>query len=45
MLAAGRRRLSLTDCVSFEVMRRSESATAFAFDTHFTEQGFSLYGA
>lgn len=39
-LAAGRRRLSLVDCASFEVMRRSGIRTAFAVDKHFREQGF-----
>lgn len=42
LLTAGRRRLSLVDCVSFEVMRRGGIATAFALDPHFAEQGFSL---
>lgn len=40
-LAAGMRRLSLVDCVSFEVMRRQRIDTAFAFDRHFAEQGFA----
>lgn len=40
VLAAGRRRLSLVDCVSFEVMRRLRLRKCFAFDAHFTEQGF-----
>jgi predicted nucleic acid-binding protein len=40
LLAAGRRRLSLVDCVSFEVMRRRQIGRAFAYDAHFTEQGF-----
>ena len=40
MLAQGRRRLSLVDCVSFEVMRRSGVVRAFCFDPHFTEAGF-----
>jgi predicted nucleic acid-binding protein len=42
VLAAGRRGLSLVDCVSFEVMRRHGIQTAFAFDRHFAEQGFSV---
>lgn len=42
MLHANRRNLSLTDCVSFEVMRRLKARRAFAFDRHFTEQGFEL---
>lgn len=40
MLTAGRRDLSLVDCVSFELMRRLGLDTAFAFDAHFAEQGF-----
>lgn len=40
LLTAGRRDLSLVDCVSFEIMRRLGLQTAFAFDTHFTQQGF-----
>lgn len=43
MLAAGRRRLSLTDCVSFEIMRRNGCTTAFVFDPHFSERGFESY--
>ena len=41
-LVNNRRKLSLTDCVSFEVMRDSGIRTAFAFDRHFTEQGFTI---
>ena len=40
VLAAARRRLSLVDCVSFEIMRRLGIKTAFVFDHHFEEQGF-----
>ena len=40
MLAAGKRRLSLTDCVSFKMMRRNGCDRAFAFDPHFDQQGF-----
>lgn len=40
LLTAGRRRLSLVDCVSFEVMRKAGIELAFAFDPHFAEQGF-----
>ena len=40
-LAANRRKLSLVDCVSFEVMRRRKIDRAFAFDGHFAEQGFA----
>jgi predicted nucleic acid-binding protein len=40
LLAAGRRELSLVDCVSFEVMRRLTISTAFAFDRDFARAGF-----
>lgn len=40
--AAGRGDLSLVDCASFEAMRRLAIATAFAFDTHFVQQGFAI---
>ena len=40
LLTARRRKLSLVDCVSFEVARRLGVDTAFAFDRHFVEQGF-----
>ncbi|MEA3397847.1 MAG: PIN domain-containing protein [Chloroflexota bacterium] len=41
LLAAGRRRLSLVDCTSFEIMRRLGLRTVFAFDRHFAELGFT----
>lgn len=41
MLAALRRRLSLVDCSSFEIMRNAGIKEVFAFDPHFKEQGFS----
>ena len=37
-------RLSLTDAVSFEVMRRERISRAFAFDQHFVTAGFELLG-
>ena len=40
LLTAGRRQLSLVDCVSFDVMRRLGAKTAFTLDSHFAEQGF-----
>ena len=40
LLAAGRKRLSFVDCVSFETMRRERIRRAFTFDRHFHEQGF-----
>lgn len=40
VLAAGRRGLSLVDCVSFGVMGDLAIREVFAFDEHFAEQGF-----
>jgi len=40
LLAAGKRRLSLVDCVSFEVMRVRGIRRALTLDRHFSEQGF-----
>jgi uncharacterized protein len=40
LLTAARRRLSLVDCASFVIMRRRGITEAFAFDSHFSEQGF-----
>ncbi len=40
-LAASRRKLSFVDCVSFDVMRYLGIRYAFAFDLHFSEQGFT----
>lgn len=40
MLTAGRKKLSLVDCVSFETMRLFGLTTAFTLDKHFKEQGF-----
>jgi predicted nucleic acid-binding protein len=42
LLAAGRRKLSLVDCTSFEIMRSLGIKTVFAFDSHFVEQGFKI---
>ena len=39
-LVAARGSLSLVDCASFEIMRRTGLAAAFAFDRHFREYGF-----
>ena len=41
LLAASRKKLSLVDCLSFQTMRRFSVHTAFCFDRHFSEQGFS----
>jgi len=40
VLTAGRKQLSLVDCVSFDVMRHRGLECAFAFDKHFSQQGF-----
>lgn len=40
----GDQRFSLTDAVSFEVMRRGRVEVAFAFDPHFVTAGFDLLG-
>ena len=42
VLAAGRKKLSLVDCSSFEIMRRAGIRRAFTLDRHFEEQGFSV---
>jgi uncharacterized protein len=42
LLAAGRKKLSLVDCVSFQTMRQLGVRTAFCFDGHFREQGFTM---
>lgn len=41
LLAASRRKLSLVDCTSFQVMRQFGIRHAFAFDRHFEEEGFA----
>jgi predicted nucleic acid-binding protein len=45
LLTANRRRLSLVDCASFLVMRTNDIRKAFAFDQHFSEQGFEIESA
>lgn len=35
-------RFSLTDAVSFELMKREKLTHAFAFDPHFVTAGFAL---
>jgi predicted nucleic acid-binding protein len=42
VLAAGKKRLSLVDCASFQGMRESGVRTVFCFDRHFHEQGFEV---
>ncbi len=41
LLTANRRNLSLVDCASFTTMRRLGIKKTFAFDKHFSEQGFT----
>ena len=41
-LAAGRRSLSLIDCVSFALMHELRLDTVFTLDRHFAEQGFRV---
>ena len=45
LLTAGRRKLSLVDCASFEVMRRYGLTAALTLDSHFAEQGFEVQPA
>jgi len=45
LLTADRRRLSLVDCTSFQLMRRLGATRVFAFDRHFAEQGFEVMPA
>ncbi len=45
LFAAGRRRLSLVDCTSFELMRRHGLTDVLALDEDFARQGFRLLPA
>lgn len=45
LLASGRRRISLVDCISFETMRRLGVETAFTFDADFRQEGFQVIPA
>jgi predicted nucleic acid-binding protein len=40
VLTARRRKLSLVDCTSFDIMRKLGIKKVFAYDPHFKEQGF-----
>lgn len=42
LISAGKRKLSLVDCVSFEIMRQLGLTHVFAFDAHFGRQGFNV---
>lgn len=44
LVTAGKRQLSLVDCVSFVIMRQLHIKTAFAFDRDFNVQGFNTLG-
>jgi len=45
VLAADRRRLSLVDTTSFQMMRKHGLRQAFVFDDDFTRQGFDVLSA
>ena len=45
LFTAARRRLSLVDCASFELMRRLGLTDVLALDTDFARQGFHLLPA
>ena len=42
LFTAGRRKLSLVDCTSFEIMRRHGITDALSLDADFAHQGFRL---
>lgn len=42
LIILGDKKVSLVDCLSFEIMEALEIQTAFSFDTHFEDMGFSL---
>jgi len=42
VIKTNRRQISLVDSSSFDTMRRYEVQTAFAFDSHFPDQGFEV---
>ena len=42
VILESRKNLSLTDCLSFEIMEAREIREAFSFDKHFEEKGFTL---
>lgn len=41
VLTAMRKKLSLVDCISFDIMRKLGIKKVFVYDPHFKEQGFS----
>ncbi len=42
LLAASKRKLSLVDCISFEIVRSLGLESVFAFDSHFRTYGFRM---
>ncbi len=42
VIKTNRRQISLVDNASFDTMRRHNVETAFAFDSHFPDQGFKV---
>jgi predicted nucleic acid-binding protein len=42
---SGKRRISFVDQISFLVMKRHNLSTAFAFDSDFEAEGFTLFEA
>jgi predicted nucleic acid-binding protein len=44
LLASDQRRLSLVDCISFQLMREVGLDVAFAFDSRFEQQSFHRLG-
>jgi predicted nucleic acid-binding protein len=40
VLTAMRKKLSLVDCINFDIMRKLGIKEVFAYDPHFKEQGF-----
>jgi predicted nucleic acid-binding protein len=44
-IAADRKKVSLIDYTSFEIMRRLDIRLAFTFDSHFKDMGFEILKA
>ncbi len=42
LLAASKRKLSLVDCISFEIVRSLGLEAVFSFDSHFRAYGFRM---
>jgi predicted nucleic acid-binding protein len=42
LLAASKRKLSLVDCISFEIVRNIGADSVFTFDSHFRAYGFNV---